>query len=320
MDWHHVTTWIAGIAPPLGYLAQPAKRVFFLNLVAAVVLALGWPSGRRGLRYRWRQLVGGETWWTRSSWLDVQLLFINGWIAQALSLSRLAPTAFVAAATSTLLVGLFGQHHVGSPSLPMRIVVDGSYTLALFVAGDASRFALHRLMHSHPRLWRLHRVHHSAPTLTPLTVYRVHPLESLLYGIRGILSAGLVTGTFFYLVGDQLRGYDVLGVNGLGFVFNLLGSNLRHSHVWLSYGAGLERFLISPAQHQLHHAATFGNRAVNYGTCLAIWDRYGQSWCGAHDACPPATGLADATREEQWSLRAALGAPRALKDSGGPRS
>lgn len=36
--------------------------------------------------------------------------------------------------------------------------------------------------------------------------------------------------------------------------FNFLGVNLRHSGVWLSDGARVERWLISPAQHRLHHA------------------------------------------------------------------
>jgi len=58
----------------------------------------------------------------------------------------------------------------------------------------------------------------------------------------------------------------------LGFLFNALGANLRHSHIWLSFGS-LERWFISPAQHQIHHSSAEADRDINFGTCLAIWDR-----------------------------------------------
>ena len=37
----------------------------------------------------------------------------------------------------------------------------------LFIASDASRYALHRAMHTLPALWRFHQVHHSAEVMTP---------------------------------------------------------------------------------------------------------------------------------------------------------
>ena len=72
------------------------------------------------------------------------------------------------------------------------------YTLTLFVAWDLSRYLLHRLLHGVPFLWELHKVHHSAEVLTPLTLYRSHPIESFLYRMRGVLVVSAVTGTFFY--------------------------------------------------------------------------------------------------------------------------
>jgi sterol desaturase/sphingolipid hydroxylase (fatty acid hydroxylase superfamily) len=78
---------------------------------------------------------------------------------------------------------------------------------------------------------------------------------------------------FFYLFRDTFGSVEVLGINALGFAFNALGANLRHSHVYLSYGPGLERWLISPAQHHLHHARAARYHNKNFGSCLAIWDR-----------------------------------------------
>ena len=82
----------------------------------------------------------------------------------------------------------------------------------------------------------------------------------------------VVTGTFFYFFKTQAIQYEVLSVNILGFLFNLAGGNLRHSHVWLSYGSKLEHLFISPAQHQVHHSADEIHFNKNYGTWLAIWD------------------------------------------------
>jgi sterol desaturase/sphingolipid hydroxylase (fatty acid hydroxylase superfamily) len=58
----------------------------------------------------------------------------------------------------------------------------------------------------------------------------------------------------------------------IGFAFAALGANLRHSHVWLSYGRALEHVAISPAQHQIHHSADRRHFDRNFGSALAIWD------------------------------------------------
>ena len=66
-------------------------------------------------------------------------------------------------------------------------------------------------------------------------------------------------------------------------MFSLIG-NLRHSQVWLSYGKTLNRWLISPAHHQLHHSADVQHRGCNRGFELAIWDRLYGTLCVPSDA------------------------------------
>ena len=147
-----------------------------------------------------------------------------------------------------------------------------AYTLILFVVNDFTRYWLHRFMHSVPLLWRFHRVHHSAEVLNPLTFYRVHPVENILFGLRYALTTGFVTAVFIYFFGAGIRLVAFLGVNILVFLFLIMGSNLRHSHIPLSYGTKVEKWLISPLQHQLHHTRTYTHR--NFGSSLAIWDRW----------------------------------------------
>ena len=151
------------------------------------------------------------------------------------------------------------------------------YTTMLFVSSDFSRYLLHRLCHRLPILWQFHQVHHSAEVMTPLTLYRSHPIENLFFIARGTLVTGLITGLFFYLFGTRAIQYQVLGVNALGLLFNMLGANLRHSHVWISYGKIVEHVFLSPAQHQLHHSIHTHHYDSNYGSCLSIWDWLGGS-------------------------------------------
>jgi sterol desaturase/sphingolipid hydroxylase (fatty acid hydroxylase superfamily) len=128
-------------------------------------------------------------------------------------------------------------------------------------------------LHKIPFLWEFHKVHHSAKVLTPFTIYRSHPVESLLYAFRMTLTQGLVVGICYYCFGPTLKMYDILGANALVFVFNFFGSNLRHSHIWLSWGDRVERYIISPAQHQIHHSANPKHFDANFGSALALWDR-----------------------------------------------
>jgi len=144
------------------------------------------------------------------------------------------------------------------------------YTIALFTVSDFSRYWLHRFLHTIPFLWEFHKVHHSAKVLTPITFYRVHPVENLLFGFRYSLSIGLVTGVFIYFFGAMIDIYSILGVNILVFAFSLFGSNLRHSHVPFAYPKVFEKIFISPKQHQIHHSTKHFDK--NFGGYLAIWD------------------------------------------------
>ncbi|MEC8299486.1 MAG: sterol desaturase family protein, partial [Pseudomonadota bacterium] len=173
---------------------------------------------------------------------------------------------------ATIYVGRFLQSNFGdAPTLLLPgIIISLLYALVFLLFEDGSRFFVHRAMHNVPFLWRLHRVHHSAEILTPLTLFRVHPLESIIYFLRGLFVFGLVSGVFIWLFGRELTFFHILGVDALGFIFNLAGANLRHSHIWLSFGR-FENYFISPAQHQFHHSKDHGH--PNFGTYLAFWDR-----------------------------------------------
>ena len=69
----------------------------------------------------------------------------------------------------------------------------------------------------------------------------------------------------------------------MSFWFHLLGSNLRHSHIWINYWHWLEKIFISPAQHQIHHSIKKEHHNKNFGVTFAIWDYVFGTLCTSRD-------------------------------------
>lgn len=256
-----------------GIVTDPSERAFWPFLIISLIIgaaALAWRY--RSSRAIARDLLSPRIWLHRSALMDYRLVVLKA-VIQVLLLAPLALSALaIAVAAVGQLTSWFGEPTASSLS---ALQITAIYTVVLFVAWDASRYLVHLLLHRVPALWEFHKVHHSAEVLTPFTVYRVHPVESLLFGLRGALVTGVITGVFFYLFQDKAVQLELLGVNAVGVVLNAAGANLRHSHVWLSYGQVLERVLISPAQHQLHHSLDPEDHDKNYGSFLACWDALG---------------------------------------------
>jgi sterol desaturase/sphingolipid hydroxylase (fatty acid hydroxylase superfamily) len=257
-------------------LFDPSARTFWGGLLFSALVVGVLALRRRGTSLRARQF------WNPSARVDYSLILANPIVFAVMGLPTLLTTLGVAMGTIRLLRGWWGPMGALQGTLSVG-VVTALYTVVLFVAWDASRFALHAVMHRSNLLWQFHQVHHSATSLTPLTLYRVHPVESILYRLRGVLVTGVLTGVFSYAFGPRTVEFQLWGVNALGFVFSVVSGNLRHSHVAWSFGPWLERWLISPAQHLLHHAPAPEHCGANLGTWLAVWDRMAGTWRPASD-------------------------------------
>lgn len=257
--------------------ANPQKRVYVGYLASALAIGLLTLIAvqRVSLANAVRQLFSWRVWWSRSARADYLVMFVN----QAVMLG-LGPRLLSKLAIATLL---YDAMHIWFDGRSLILadapgwLVPALYTLTLFIFDDAAKYVLHRALHRIPALWAFHKVHHSAETLTPLTVYRTHPVEGVLFALRASVVQGSVIAIFFYFFGSQTDLVTVLGANAILFVFNAAGSNLRHSHVWLSYGPWIERVFISPAQHQIHHSIAHHHFDRNFGAVLAVWDWLGGS-------------------------------------------
>lgn len=270
-------------------VTSSASRTWWPFLLTA--LAISWLVQFRGAGLGWagvRQAAGAHLWRTASARLDIQLLCIRQLLAALGLLPKLASAWLVATALVRALDAFVGRPELGQPPL---LLLQISYSIVLFVVWDLSRYLLHRALHAWGPLWQFHQVHHSATVLTPFTFHRVHPVEALLYDLRGVLVTGVLAGIAYWLWRGEAVAVTVLGVDAIGFALNGLTGNLRHSHVWLSFGQRWERWFLSPAQHQLHHGVLPSENQCNYGVWLACWDRWAGSFRFAPKAQPHHFGL-----------------------------
>lgn len=222
-----------------------------------------------------------DVWLCKSARLDYALLITNK-IIKAVTFAPIVLTMVpVAIAVTDVLEWLLGQPLM--LSWPEASVI-AFFTLILFLLDDFTRYLLHLLLHKVPFLWEFHKVHHSAKVLTPFTIYRTHPVESYLYACRMAVTQGIAVGIGYHLFGTALSMFDILGANAFVFLFNIFGANLRHSHIWFSWGDKLENWFISPAQHQVHHSDNPKHFDTNLGSALAVWDRLGGTLIKASEA------------------------------------
>ena len=241
------------------------KRIYWLYILSSVLIALLYLSANHKER---KINLSKKLWLHKSAVLDYNYFIVSFFIKTLLIVPLIISVNEISIFVYETLLELYGFTKIGFFTYFEVMIL---FTFTLFVVSDFTRYLLHRLLHLVPFLWEFHKVHHSAKVLTPITFYRVHPLENLLFGFRYALSIGLVSGLFIYLFGAMITIYDIVGVNALLFIFSLMGSNLRHSHIKLSYPTVVEKILISPFAHQLHHSTKFYNK--NFGGYLSIWDR-----------------------------------------------
>jgi sterol desaturase/sphingolipid hydroxylase (fatty acid hydroxylase superfamily) len=144
--------------------------------------------------------------------------------------------------------------------------------MGFLLLNDFLLYWAHVLFHKVPVLWAFHQVHHSAEVLTPAAAYRMHPVEVLSAALFKAPAVGLAAVFYQNIIGPDRAITMVFGVSIVGFVLALLGTHLRHSHIWFSFGPLLNRVFMSPAHHQIHHSIEARHWNTNFAVKLALWD------------------------------------------------
>ena len=264
--------FLSKVFAPVFYPVLGNARIYWLYLLTALALAAvayGIGRTRRSLvdflRYCFPKAVYGHD----STLLDVKYFFVSRVSWALVFAPAMIGAPLVAEWTTAFLRHLTGHAGLGvSTGLGIQIAV----TIAWIVAFDFAIFFGHWLQHKVPALWEFHKVHHSAPVLTPLTVYRVHPMDDVLYGWFVGLTTGGLAGVVGFIAAEPVEPFAIFGLNAVMFGFYLAGFNLRHTHVWLSYPAAVSHVFISPAQHQIHHSTEERHLDKNMGYIFAVWD------------------------------------------------
>jgi sterol desaturase/sphingolipid hydroxylase (fatty acid hydroxylase superfamily) len=160
----------------------------------------------------------------------------------------------------------------GSPRLELGEWNVIFFTVVYALAADFATFANHAIHHKVPLLWPIHSVHHSAEVLNPLTLYRKHPLYDMIKIVIEAPIVGIVRALVLFVFLGAPSIYLILGINAVYAVYRIVGVNLRHTHIWISYGPILNYVFISPAHHQIHHSARPEHKDKNLGGIFAVWD------------------------------------------------
>lgn len=246
------------------YFIDPNKRIYWVFILSSLLIALIY----LWINPKYKKINFSKALWLNpSAVLDYYYFILSAIIKAMIIIPIVISIETVSMFVNNTLINIFGFTRIMRFNYFEIMIM---FTISIFVFSDFTRYWVHRLMHKVEFLWEFHKIHHSARVLNPFTFYRVHPVENLIFGLRYSLSSGLISGIFIYFFGYLINIYDVLGVNIISYIFMLLGSNLRHSHIPMAYNKFIENLFISPKQHQIHHSVNNSNN--NFGGALAIWD------------------------------------------------
>ena len=245
-----------------------------------------------------------DIWWHPSAKVDYKFYVLNAllmaWLSSHVWLSEQTVASWLQVLWPSSSTSQ-ANDSLAAPYILSRV----AFTLLFFIAYDFGRFVAHSMLHDISWLWEFHKVHHSAEVLTPLTAFRVHPLDLIVMAWIPAVFTGLVSWAYAFWVDPSVTFFTFMGFHVLVWLFNLV-DHLRHWHVWVSYGPTLNPWLISPAHHQLHHSAQPEHWGVNRGYELAIWDcLYGTFLEPSVKPMDFPKGLGDGT-DGQWHTLGAL--------------
>ncbi len=250
---------------PLNY----GERFYFLYILTFI--GFGWIGYR--LYYNTRRpflkfLFPKEIYLHRSAKVDYAIYLINLFIAPLTGLFGVAVNTWISVNLATFLIDLNG----GDPLLrgEWNNTVGFVFILGFTLFADLAVYIIHRFHHQSNVFWPIHSLHHSAEVLTPVTLFRKHPVWNFTANLLTALLTGIFQGLFVFVYFGTPDYTLFFGINTIYVFYNFFASNLRHSHIWLSWGKPLSFLFISPAMHQIHHDPERMNK--NYGEIFAIWD------------------------------------------------
>jgi sterol desaturase/sphingolipid hydroxylase (fatty acid hydroxylase superfamily) len=239
--------------------------------VSVLFLALKRYKRNRRIRIRTiaRALFPRRIMASRSNFTDIGYLFFNAFVFSLIFGWAVLSYQFLSNGIVGVLVATFGA--VKPTSLP-EIFSRSIITAMLFLAYELGYWLNHYLSHRIPLLWEFHKVHHTASVLTPLTLFRVHPVYTAIFANILAIAAATASGLGNYIFGQTTYQYALSDSNMILVLFIHAYVHLQHTHLWIPFTGLLGRIFMSPAHHQVHHSTSPAHFNKNLGSCLAVWD------------------------------------------------
>jgi sterol desaturase/sphingolipid hydroxylase (fatty acid hydroxylase superfamily) len=273
-----------GVRAGLDFLSSTGQRLLFspgsnfslisliFALAIAVIVSISRRSGTRRVptRVMIRAMFPRRIWRSASGKADIGFFIFNVFIASILFGWALFSSHVIGAASLSALESAFDPAQPGAVPVTLR---SGMMTIAMFLAYEFAYWCDHYLKHNVSALWHFHKVHHTADTLSPLTNFRVHPVDTVIFFNIVALFTGVTEAGLRYGLGADTAPFTLGGSNVFMIAFYCLLLHLQHSQVWISFPGRLGRIILSPAHHQLHHSSDPEHFNSNYGNAFAVWDR-----------------------------------------------
>lgn len=241
------------------------------TLAMTILIAVPWQRTRRlrpAVLIRAllpRRLIRSRSGRADIAWALFGILFAGAAIGWALFSSQR-----ISAVAAQALVAAFGPP---APSDTPPWLASLLLTVALFLAYEFAYWLDHWLSHKIPALWEFHKVHHSAESLSLLTNFRVHPVDTIIFYNLVALITGLVAAIVNHMLGRPIDAFRIGDTNLLVYISAIAITHVQHSHFWVRFGARGGRILLGPAHHQIHHSDHPAHHDRNFGGSLALWDR-----------------------------------------------
>lgn len=248
-----------------------------LSLASALMISVTFLLGRRvregqrlpRVKVVLRALFPGWLWQSPSTRSDIGFFLLNGFATGTLIGWALLSYDAIGRTVAQLLVRTLGPT---TPLLASPFWGGVLLTVSLFLAYDFAYWVDHFLKHKVPLFWEFHRVHHTAEVLSPLTAFRMHPVDSLIFFNIVALVMGTVNGVGVHVLGNAVREATLSDTNIILVFFVFATIHLQHSHIDIRFRGWLGRAIFSPAHHHIHHSTRPEHYDCNLGSCLAIWD------------------------------------------------
>lgn len=207
-----------------------------------------------------------------------QEVFRAGWTTDTLHfmVSHLLVqlTTLLTVMPATTLAAGAGAGWIAEPVQAQPLVLQ---FVEVVIVADLGEYAIHRLFHAVPALWRFHAIHHSSVHLDWIAGSRLHLVDVVI--TRG-----------FTLIPIVLLGFSRPAVYAY-LVFVSFHAVFIHANVRFR-GRWLERLLVMPRFHHWHHSAAREAVDTNFAVHLPWIDRLFGTYHMPADRWPEEYGIA----------------------------